>query len=385
MREALGGVASSDLTMYAYLPNVPTAVSVILPFAFMPVGPAIVTWLIALIFIYILGSFLMWNIGAQYQPDVSGGLIFLVLSSSELILMLGNAAGLAIGLCIIAVWCFYKERFVVAGIGCFALSLLIKPHDTGLIWLFFLLSGGMYRRRAIQVFTVAFVAAIPMVLWMSHIAPNWIQELTYNLSLLSAIGGMNDPSPATSAGRGIGMIISLQSVFSAFYNSPHIYNFLAFLTCAPILLILAYSTVRTKATSERIWLGLASIAPLTMLPVYHREYDAKLLLLAIPACAMLFARGGFIGKLSLLLTTLGILLTGDIPWAVFFAVLSKMHVAPAYLPLLNAVEAFPQPLILLAMSIFYLWVYMRYDPSYSLIKDQDSSLQRPTSSAIAES
>ncbi len=98
---------------------------------------------------------------------------------------------------------------------------------------------------------------------------------------------------------------------------------------------------------------------------------------------MLVARGGFIGKLSLLLTTLGILLTGDIPWAIFFAVLSKIHITPVELPLLNAVEAFPQPLILLAMSIFYLWAYMRYDPSHTTLKQPAGSLQDPSSSAIA--
>ncbi|MDR5730506.1 MAG: hypothetical protein RB191_24115 [Terriglobia bacterium] len=386
LRGALHNLGPSDLTMYVYIPYHPTIFFIVLPFALIPIGPAIVTWLIFLASVFIFASFLVWNIASHYQPSISGFLVFLTLVNSEFILISGNAGGLAIGLCVIAVWCFYKDRFLHAGIACFALSLLIKPHDTGLIWLFFfLLSGGAYRRRAIQVFAVACVLAIPMVLWISHIAPNWIQELSYNLTLLSAKGGLADPGPATTGGRGIAMIISLQSIFSAFSDNPRIYNLLTALTCGPILLVWSLHTLRMKVTPERLWFGLASIAPFSMLPVYHRELDAKVLLLTIPACAMLWARGGFIGKLSLLLTTLGILLTGDIPWAVFFAVLSKMHVAPAYLPLLNAVEAFPQPLILLAMSIFYLWAYVRYDPSYSLTKDQDSNLQRPTSSAIAES
>jgi len=34
-----------------------------------------------------------------------------------------------------------------------------------------------------------------------------------------------------------------------------------------------------------------------MLVTYHRPFDAKLLLLAVPACAMLWAEGGRIGGL----------------------------------------------------------------------------------------
>jgi hypothetical protein len=35
----------------------------------------------------------------------------------------------------VAAWCFIKGRFIPAGILCLAVSLAIKPHDAGLVWL----------------------------------------------------------------------------------------------------------------------------------------------------------------------------------------------------------------------------------------------------------
>ncbi len=98
-----------------------------------------------------------------------------------------------------------------------------------------------------------------------------------------------------------------------------------------------------------------------MLPVYHRQYDAKLLLLTVPACAMLWAEGGWIGRLALLVNTAGFVLTGDLSWAILLGIISHLHLPATQLSekIMMAVQAFPSPLILLVMGIFYLWVYAR--------------------------
>jgi hypothetical protein len=98
-----------------------------------------------------------------------------------------------------------------------------------------------------------------------------------------------------------------------------------------------------------------------MLPVYHRLGDAKLLLLTVPACATLWAEGGLIGWLAVAVTTAGILLTGDLQWAIFFSILKHFSASVSWLsgPLLIAVQVFPVPLILLVVGVFYLWVYKR--------------------------
>jgi hypothetical protein len=98
-----------------------------------------------------------------------------------------------------------------------------------------------------------------------------------------------------------------------------------------------------------------------MLLTYHRPWDAKLLMLTIPACAMLWAEGGRIAWMALLVNSAALLLTGDIPLAILNGVTKQMHLGTAgiFAQMLTVVLIRPASLILLGMSIFYLWVYLR--------------------------
>ena len=157
------------------------------------------------------------------------------------------------------------------------------------------------------------------------------------------------------------MVISLQSIISVFRDDPRVYNLGSYLICTPLLLAWVFITLRFRRTPTRAWLALAAIAAFSMLPVYHREYDAKLLLLTVLAGVMLWAEGGPIGRLALLLNTLGFVLTGDLTWAVLLGLIHRLHPPATGLShwLLIALQVFPAPLILLLISGFYLWVYAR--------------------------
>jgi hypothetical protein len=157
------------------------------------------------------------------------------------------------------------------------------------------------------------------------------------------------------------MIVNLQSITAAFWDNPGVYNLASYLVCAPLVIAWGWVTLRNRPSPRRTWLALAAIAALTMLPVYHRQVDTRLLLLTVPACAMLWAEGGRIGRLALAVTTAGFMLTGDIPWAIFFSVISKLHLPATALMgnILVAAQVIPVPLILLVTGVFYLWVYAR--------------------------
>jgi hypothetical protein len=345
-------------TQNVYLP---TAFSFTVPFAMLPWGPARMLWMTLTVGSFIFASFLIWNLGANYAPILSGALIGFLLANSEILIVTGNAAGIVVSLCAVAVWCFLRERFVPAGILCLAVSLAIKPHDTGLVWLYFLLAGGVYRKRALQTLLAAVAISLPGVLWVWRIAPHWMRELHFNILAFSVHGGINDPGLASTGGHGLDMLISLQTAISVFRDDPRIYNAASYLVCAPLLLAWAFVTLRSRPSFARAWLALAAIAALSMLPVYHRQVDAKLLLLTVPACAMLWAEGGLIGWLALLVNTAGFVLTGDIPWAIFLGLINNLHLPTTWLSgqILMAAQVFPAPLILLVMGIFYLWVYVR--------------------------
>jgi hypothetical protein len=300
-------------------------------------------------------------VGADFAPIVSGILIGFFLANSEVLVVLCNPAGIAVSLCVVAAWCFIRERFVPAGILCLAVSLAVKPQDAGLVWLYFLLAGGVYRKRALQTLLATLVLGLPGILWVWTVAPNWLQEWRSNILAFSVHGGINDPGPASSGGHGLGMLVNLQAVLSVFRDDPHFYNPVSYLICVPLLLLWLIVTLRSRPSPAKAWIGLAAIAALSMLPVYHHLYDSKILLLTVPACAMLWAEGGLIGRLALLVTAAGFVLNGDVTWAIVLGLIGRLHMPPSGLSeqLLIAVQVFPAPLILLVIGVFYLWVYAR--------------------------
>ena len=357
-------VLSLGATLYLYFPTVSIFIA---PFAMLPWGPAHVLWMMLTAAGLILAAFLMWNIAANRTPGVSLFLICILLANCEVVFSSGNAAGIAVSLCVVAVWCFLKERFVQIGILCMAVSLCIKPHDAGPVWLYFMLVGGVYRKRAQQTLVMTIVLGLAGVLWVSHIAPHWMQELHSNTLANSMHGYVNDPGPAEVHGPNPDGLIDLQTVISIFRDDPRIYNPVSYLICGAPLLIWLVRTVRSCCSATRVWFALAAIVPLSILPIYHRGYDAKLLLLTIPACAILWAKGGPIRWVALVVTTAGIVLTADIPLVILNIFTKNLHVDTVGIfgKILTVVLMRPVPLILLVMAIFYLWVYVRRDPGGS--------------------
>jgi hypothetical protein len=348
--------------MYNYLP---TAFPITLPFALFPFGIAQWLWLAFTAGSLILASFFMWDIAARSAPLLAGVLVGLSLVNSELFLILGNPAGIAIAFCVIGVWCLSQHRFVFAGLVCFALSLMLKPHDGGLIWLYFLISGASNRKRALQILGLVFLLSLPGMLWLSHIAHAWPHELQSILATYSSHGDVNDPGPSSLASHGIGMVICLQAVISVFRDDPRFYDPITYLICGTLLAIWLIKVKRSPPNSTVSWLALAPIAALSMLPVYHRIYDARLLLLAIPACAILWNEGGAKAWSALSLSCLALVITGGMPWAVFLALLRHgrlpaISASPMFSTLLQVA---PVPLTLLVAATFFLWAFVRGESS----------------------
>jgi hypothetical protein len=340
----------------------PTTFIFIAPFAMLPWGPAHLLWMMLSAGSLLLAAHLTWTRAARYSPFISGVFVCFILANCEAVLATGNTAGIVVGLCVVAVWCFLEERFVWAGILCLAFSFAIKPHDAGLVWCYFLLAGGIYRKRALQTLLVTAVLGLVAILWVTPVAPHWMQELHSNILMDQLPGGHGNPGPNSAAsGSGPSMVINLQSVIYVFRSNPRIYNSVTYLVCGALLLIGLVRTLRSRFSQQGAWLALAAIVPITIVVTYHRPYDAKLLMLAVPACAMLWAEGRPIRWLALLVTTAGIVFTADIPLTILSILASALHVSTAGLSgqMLTVVLTRPTPLILLAMGIFYLWVYMR--------------------------
>jgi hypothetical protein len=333
-------------------PNFPTTFFLVAPLALMPLKFAGVIWFVLSAAAFVLAAFAMWNAGAEFSPPVAGALVFLFLVNSEMLLALGNTVGLVVGLSVIAVWCFLQNRFTIAGTICLAIALVMKPHDVGVVWLYFLLAGGLARKRALQTLIPVAALIVPAVLWTSQIAPHWLVEMQANQSVLMQRGALNDPGPHSGGSFGVNMTLCLQTIVSRFWDNPHFYNPVVYLLCGALLLVWLRKTLQVGFSPRLAWFAIAVVAPLTILVVYHRSYDARLLLLAVPACAMLWQKGGRLGWCALALTLAAIILTGDIFWIVLFQITHYSVPSLAW-------GVIPAPLILLALSVFYLYVYVR--------------------------
>lgn len=339
----------------------PSIFPVTAPLALLSYPLACFLWTLVLAAGLIAGAYLMWSAGEKWSPLLAGLLLAFLLANCELPVVVGNPASLAIGLCAVSVWCFSKSRYEGIGALCLGLSLLVKPHDVLFIWLYFLLAGGNYRRRALQAAFAAALIGIPFIFWTTHVSPHWVTELHTTLARANAPGGINDPGPRSPLAHGLAMVIHLQTAISFFKDDPRFYNVISYLICGPLLGVWAIVTLRIKATPQMYWIALASVSALTMLPFYHRACDAKILIFAVPACAMLWSEGTKVGKWALFVTATALLCTADLTWLIVLAVIGKTPLPNTALmhQIVAAVQIFPAPLSLLAVGVFYLWVYAR--------------------------
>ena len=199
-------------------------------------------------------------------------------------------------------------------------------------------------------------------LWVSSVAPHWMHDWQTNMTAISAPGGLNDPRPGSVPDVTAGSVICLQSVFSIFRDDSRIYNLASYLVCAALLLVWTVATLRSRWSNGKALLALASIMPVTILVTYHRVYDTRLLLLTIPACALLWAGGGLAGNIAVVLNVAAIFLCGDIPLTVVSILTNKLDLSTATLSgkFLTVLLARPDQEILFTICIFYLWVYVRH-------------------------
>lgn len=353
--------SSPVITKLVYLP---TVFLVTAPLALFSYSAAHALWLLATLVSLILAAMAVWDVAAAYAPVLAGALVGAMLANSDLFLVLGNPSGVVIGLSVLAAWSFIRNRHAGAGVFCLALCLMMKPHQAGPVWMFFLLAGGAYRRRAVQTLLVTAALSAPVLLYATATTPGWPQDLRETMAAAAARGAMNDPGPTSDGSHGIGMMISAQTAFSLIRDDPRFYNLASYVLCAPLILVWGVRVWRVRPSAESAWFALAPITALSMLPVYHRMYDARLMLLAVPACAILWARRGVGAWLGAAFMAASVLITSAVPWAVFLLAIARLPL-PGLLGSKEAVlvmQMVPVPLTLLVTGCFFLWTFFRSAP-----------------------
>jgi hypothetical protein len=248
---------------------------------------------------------------------------------------------------VIGTWCLLKGRLPWLGVVLFSLSICLKPQDAAPIWCFFLLTSPDLRKRSLQIAVFTAALSIPALLWVWHLSPHWTAELHSHLGVLSAPGGPADPGPLDPDSE----LVDFQVVFSRIKDVPNFYNLLSYVVGGLLLLVWAVLAMRAPRRRETQLLSLGALVPLSLLPVYHHFYDTKLLLLCIPAFALLWSGDRRRRWTALALTLATLILTGDLS----HTVLNRNHLgglAHSFFPSLPVLLA---PAALLGMGLFYLW------------------------------
>jgi hypothetical protein len=344
--------------------NLPTGLLFAVPFAILPWGVAQVVWMILTAALLATAAYLIWDLGAGAAPLLWLSLAGFMLAESDLLFKVGNLAGISVSLCIIAVWCFIRQRCIFAGILLLAISLVLKPHDSGFVWLYFLVAGGRLRKRALQTLALTAVLAASAALWIQPASPRWLSELHRNVDFEVARGSVDDPGPSGMGAGTAAAIIDLQSILSGVKDDPHFYNPLAYTIAGLPLLILFLVAFRKRPTQDGMLLALAAISALSLLPVYHRINDAGILLLSLPACVLLWNERRPGRSLALVLTSAAILFTASTPLAFLSTNSQAISAVTGKVPGWNAtlIAFHATPFILLVMGCFYVWLYLRNQP-----------------------
>jgi hypothetical protein len=153
---------------------------------------------------------------------------------------------------------------------------------------------------------------------------------------------------------------------------PRFYNLAAYAVFVPLFLAWLYGVVRPVREPQRFLAGgagflagaasfsviaarnlmaLAAAAALGFLPIYHRQYDTRLLLLMFPAVALLATSSRWMGRAAIVLSVAATVMTSH-----QFVHLGPLLVAHGFrLPgAVWLVFYRPLPLTLLLLSCFFL-------------------------------
>jgi hypothetical protein len=273
------GAFDTDHTFWVALMP-PGAYAVLAPFAALPAGVAGVVWLLvsaASVFAILACTLSLARIPAGSLT--AWLLVAAALASApvQTIVTVGQLSLPVIALAILAMWLARGGRDLLAGLA-LGLAAAVKPQ---LVAPFFLYYAFFARWRlllpaAVLAFGINLLAVAPMQLR----GIPWWADWSRNMQIASAPGGPNDP---TASGPWRNQMIDLRAWFYTLTEAHHLVTAKALLVS--LALAAAYVALlarrRQRGPRHDAPLALATLAALTLLPVYHKMYDATLLVLAL--------------------------------------------------------------------------------------------------------
>lgn len=283
----------------------PSTFLVLTPLALLRYPVARLLWFLLNGCLFIFSAVLVLSACPQSHRWLATTIGSLILATSGILLIVGQPAALAISLVIISSYLFMRTRYLPLGAVLLMLSLAVKPQIGGLIALYFL-AQKMYRRYAALalVGALALLLSAGLFLKLRPQSANWTSTLRTNLAATLSPGGSADPRPANQVAVGD---INLQPLTSIFFAEAGTFNLVAYAVFLGLVAVWILVVSRSSMSPEMQFLALAALSILSLMPVYHRFYDTRLLLLTLPAVIAVFQRRRFLGAIIAVLTVLTVI------------------------------------------------------------------------------
>jgi hypothetical protein len=253
---------------------------VMAPIAAFPWKVAKILWVIVLLASFAATVWALLLIGGFRGNDVST-LAFvaacLALAPFQTGIASGNQTILVIGLCAGAIWCASLRRDMAAGV-LFGLACSLKPQIGAFLVLYYLV------RRRWQLFGTAVSTTLGLILiaalYLRLRGVSWLQDYLHNARGFVAANHIDDFSSANSARFNL---INLQVPLFSITGRSSSANLLALAIGGCLVCAWLYWAVRGNRHPTGL-LSLGAISVIALLPVYHRFYDAALLVVPICWC-----------------------------------------------------------------------------------------------------
>lgn len=239
-------------------------------------------------------------------------LVSLILITSGILLALGNPGIFSISLLIMGSYLFLRGRYLPLGALLLVLSLAAKPQMGGLIVLY-LLARRIHLRYAVAAMAgaLAILLSAGLILSLHPQSADWSSSLKANISAASAPDGVDDPRPVNNKHGHAVALINLQAITAVFLREAREYDAAAYAIFLSLLAVMITAIVRTDAHPDIHLISIGALALLSLMPVYHRFYDTRMLLITIPAAVIVYQKRRLLGTVIGALTLLNVVSVQD--------------------------------------------------------------------------
>ncbi len=250
---------------------------VMAPVAALPWRAAKILWMLVLLLSFAATVGMLVRI--LRRPWNSNGALILVAACLALApfhtgVANGNTTILVIGLCALGVWAAMQSYDNCAGV-LFGIACSIKPQLGAFLVLYYLVCL-RWRLFAVAVGCTAGLNVFAALYLYMRGTP-WVHEYVKN-----ATGFVTNNNIDSFASDNLGRfsLINLQVPFFSITRDSHSANLWAFVLTVVVLCAWTFLVLRNKQMDELLALG--AISTISLLPVYHRAYDAAIL--SLPLC-----------------------------------------------------------------------------------------------------